>query len=142
MFSLVLLIGICIGYYYLNIYYPREEKEHIYFGIFVTVSIILIYLFNFEEGLILKIFKNIYDIQKKPLYDLSFFKDEDKEQSEHFNLMLLQNQGSRCARCGNFILPKDIQYTSLNYRVPLNQGGINDHTNLMVVCPNCNTTFY
>ena len=142
MFSLVLLIGICIGYYYLNIYYPREEKEHIYFGIFVTVSIILIYLFNFEEGLILKIFKNIYDIQKKPLYDLSFFKDEGTEQSEHFNLMLLQNQGSRCARCGNFILPKDIQYTSLNYHVPLNQGGINDHTNLMIVCPNCNTTFY
>ena len=53
--------------------------------------------------------------------------------------MLLQNQGSRCDQCGNFILPKDIHYTSLNYRVSLNQGGQHDHNNLMVVCPNCNS---
>ena len=142
MFSLLLLIGICVGYYYLNLYYPREEKEHIYFGIFVTVSIILIYLFNFEEGLIYKVFRNIYDIQKKPLYDLSFFKDNQDENNLSFNSMLLQNQGSRCGQCGNFILPKDIHYTSLNYRIPLNQGGQHSHNNLMVVCPNCNTTFY
>ena len=142
MFSLLLLIGICVGYYYLNLYYPREEKEHIYFGIFVTVSITLIYLFNFEEGLIHKVFKNIYDIQKKPLYDLSFFKDKQDENDKSFNLMLLQNQGSRCGQCSNFILPKDIHYTSLNYRIPLNQGGQHDHNNLMVVCPNCNTNFY
>tara|TARA_B100001094_G_scaffold85134_1_gene81507 strand:+ start:344 stop:772 length:429 start_codon:yes stop_codon:yes gene_type:complete len=142
MFSLLLLIGICVGYYYLNLYYPREEKEHIYFGIFVTVSIILIYLFNFEEGLIYKVFRNIYDIQKKPLYDLSFFKDNQDENNLSFNSMLLQNQGSRCGQCGNFILPKDIHYTSLNYRIPLNQGGQHSHNNLMVVCPNCNTSFY
>ena len=142
MFSLLLLIGICVGYYYLNLYYPREEKEHIYFGIFVTVSIILIYLFNFEEGLIYKVFRNIYDIQKKPLYDLSFFKDNQDENNLSFNSMLLQNQGSRCGQCGNFILPKDIHYTSLNYRIPLNQGGQHSHNNLMVVCPNCNTNFY
>ena len=142
MFSLLLLIGICVGYYYLNLYYPREQKEHIYFGIFVTVSIILIYLFNFEEGLIYKVFRNIYDIQKKPLYDLSFFKDNQDENNLSFNSMLLQNQGSRCGQCGNFILPKDIHYTSLNYRIPLNQGGQHSHNNLMVVCPNCNTSFY
>ena len=142
MFSLLLLIGICVGYYYLNLYYPREEKEHIYFGIFVTVSITLIYLFNFEEGLIHKVFKNIYDIQKKPFYDLSFFKDKQDENDKSFNLMVLQNQGSRCGQCGNFILPKDIHYTSLNYRIPLNQGGQHDHNNLMVVCPNCNTILW
>ena len=142
MFSLLLLIGICVGYYYLNLYYPREEKEHIYFGIFVTVSIILIYLFNFEEGLIYKVFRNIYDIQKKPLYDLSFFKDNQDENDLSFNSMLLQNQGSRCGQCGNFILPKDIHYTSLNYRIPLNQGGQHNHNNLMVVCPNCNTSYF
>tara|TARA_Y100000768_G_C23927757_1_gene658417 strand:+ start:420 stop:848 length:429 start_codon:yes stop_codon:yes gene_type:complete len=142
MFSLLLLIGICIGYYYLNLYYPREQKEHIYFGIFVSVSIILIYLFNFEEEFIYKVFKNIYDIQKKPLYDLSFFKDKQDENDKSFNLMLLQNQGSRCGQCSNFILPKDIHYTSLNYRIPLNQGGQHDHNNLMVVCPNCNTLLW
>ena len=145
MLSLLLLIGICVGYYYLNLYYPREEKEHIYFGIFVTVSVILIYLFNFEEGLIHTLFRNIYDIQKKPLYDLSSFKDKQGEKNDitnQFNLMILQNQGSRCGSCSNFILPKDSKYTSLNYRTPLSEGGTHDHSNLMVVCPNCNTTFY
>ena len=120
MFSLLLLIGICVGYYYFNIYYPREQKEHIYFGIFVTISIILIYLFNFQEEFIYKIFKNIYEIQKKPLYDLSDFTNK-KDNQQDFNLMVLQNQGSRCGKCMNFILPQDIQNTSLNYKIPLNQ---------------------
>ena len=56
--------------------------------------------------------------------------------------MLLQNQGSRCAKCNNFILPKDSKYMSLQYKTPLNQGGLHDHSNLMGVCPNCNTVFY
>ena len=67
MFSLLLLIGISVGYCYLNMYYPREQKEHIYFGIFVIVSLILIYIFNFEQGLVYKVFQNINDIHKKPL---------------------------------------------------------------------------
>ena len=145
MFSLLLLIGLCVGYYYLHQYYPRETKEQIYFGIFVIVSIVLIYLFNFEEGLIHTLFRNIYDIQKKPLYDLSFFKDKQGEKDDitnQFNLMILQNQGSRCAKCNNFILPKDSKYMSLQYKTPLNQGGLHDHSNLMGVCPNCNTVFF
>jgi len=145
MFSLLLLIGLCVGYYYLHKYYPRETKEQIYFGIFVTASIVLIYLFNFEEGLIHTLFKNIYDIQKKPLYDLSIFKDTQGEKDDitnQFNSMILQNQGSRCAKCNNFILPKDSKYMSLQYKIPLNQGGSHDHSNLMGVCPNCNTVFY
>ena len=56
--------------------------------------------------------------------------------------MILQNQGSRCGKCQNFILPKDSKYSSLTYRQPLHQGGTHDHNNLMIVCPNCNTAFY
>ena len=142
MFSLLLLVGICVGYYYLNSYYPREQKDHIYFGIFITFSIVLIYLFNFEEGLVHKIFKHIYEIQKKPLYDISDFYSTKDNVNDQFTSMILQNQGSRCGKCNNFILPADSRYTSLNYRVPLDRGGVNDHNNLMIVCPNCNTTFY
>ena len=139
MFSLLLLIGLCVGYYYLHQYYPRETKEQIYFGIFAIVSIVLIYLFNFEEGLIHTLFRNIYDIQKKPLYDLSLFRHDEKDNiTNQFNSMILQNQGSRCAKCNNFILPRDSKYMSLQYRVPLNQGGTHDHSNLIGVCPNCN----
>jgi len=143
MFSLLLLLSVCVGYYYLNQWYPRDTKEQIYFGISISVWLFIIYLLNFQERFIYRMFTQIYDIQKKPLYDLSDFIDKDKDnESYDFNLMLLQNQGSRCGSCNNFILPKDIKYTSLNYKVPLNNGGLHDHTNLMVVCPNCNTEFY
>jgi len=143
MFSLLLVITICIGYYYLKMYYPREIKEQIYFAIFIVVWLTIIYLMNFQEYFIYQTFKQIHEVQQKPLYDLSFFKDKrEDETTNQFNLMLLQNQGSRCGLCSNFILPKDSKYTSLNYKIPLNEGGLSDHSNLMVVCPNCNTTFY
>jgi len=141
MLSLLLLIGLCVGYYYLNIYYPREDKEMYYFGGFVAVSLVLIYIFNFENALVYKIFKHVHDIQNRPLYDLSDFTNTDDDMNE-FTSMLLQNQGSRCAKCNNFILPADSKYLSTQYKVPLNQGGLNDHNNLMLVCPNCNTVFF
>lgn len=143
MFSLLLLIGICVGYYYLNEYYPREDKEKIYFGIGIFVMVIIIYFMNFQRELMYKIFKQVHDIQKKPLYDISdFMKKDGNEDTNDFNRLLLQNQDSRCARCSNYILPHDSKYASLHYRIPLNQGGSNDHTNLMVICPSCNTPFY
>lgn len=141
MLSLLLLVGLCVGYYYLHMYYPREQKEHIYMGIFVSVSLVLIYLFHFEEGFVHKVFRQIYSIQKKPLYDLSDFTTKGDDMKE-FKDMVLRSQGSRCARCQNFILPRDITYTSLDYRVPLDQGGSNTHDNIMIVCPTCNTKFY
>tara|TARA_B100002051_G_C16175970_1_gene365008 strand:+ start:77 stop:454 length:378 start_codon:yes stop_codon:yes gene_type:complete len=124
-------------------YYPREIKEQIYFGIFISCWVLLIYLMNFQELFMYRMFQQINDIQKKPLYDLSVFIDKHEDDTiNQFNLMLLQNQGSRCGKCNNFILPKDSKYTALTYKVPLHEGGTNHHENLMVVCPNCNTPFY
>lgn len=96
---------------------------------------------NFQEVFMYKIFKEIYDIQQKPLYDLQDFAKKG-DSTEEFNLALLQGQGSRCGKCMNFILPKDIKYASLTYKIPLDQGGIHDPSNLMVICPQCNTPFY
>lgn len=142
MFSLLLVIFVCVCYYYLHKWYPRETKEQIYFSVFILVWLTFIYLMNFEELFVYNTFKQIYEVQKKPLYDLSFFDKHKQEKTYDFNLMLLQNQGSRCGKCGNFILPKDIQYTSLNYKIPLHEGGNSNHDNLMVVCPNCNIVYY
>lgn len=142
MFSLFLVIFVCVCYYYLHTWSPRETSEQIYFTLFIIIWLTIIYLMNFQEYFIYKIFKQIYEVQNKPLYDISFFKDDKDNKKKEFNLMLLQNQGSRCGSCGNFILPKDIQYTSLNYKIPLHEGGKTDHSNLQVVCPNCNIVFY
>ena len=142
MFSLLLVILVCVCYYYFHQWYPRETKEQIYFTMFIVLWLTVIYLMNFEEVFMYNTFKQIYEVQKKPLYDLSFFDKHKKEENNDFSLMLLQNQGSRCGSCGNFILSKDIQYTSLNYKIPLHEGGTSSHNNLMVVCPNCNVRFY
>lgn len=142
MFSLLLLIIIGLGYYKLHEYYPRDTKEIIYFIIFMISWFTLIYLMNFQEQFVYNLFHQLYEVQQKPLYDISVFQNKSQEKEYEFNLMLLQRQGSRCGSCGNFILPKDIKYTHLNYKIPLHQGGKSDHSNLQVVCPNCHTVFY
>lgn len=142
MFSLLLVIVICVGYYYLHKFYPRETQEQIYFTLFIVVWLTIIYLMNFQEVFMYHIFKQIYEVQNKPLYDLSVFTNDKQDKETDFQLMILQNQGSRCGKCGNFILPKDIHYTQFNYKIPLHEGGTNDHSNLMIVCPNCNMAFY
>ena len=71
MFSLFLVILVCMGYYYLNKFYPRDTQEQIYFGICMSVWIVIIYFMNFQEQFMYRMFKQIYDIQKKPLYDIN-----------------------------------------------------------------------
>jgi hypothetical protein len=139
MFSLLLIITVCVCYYFLNMYYPRENKEKIYFGIFIACWVILIYLLNFQKGLMYRIFKQIYNIENKPLYDISDFK-KDNSQNE-FKLTILQSQGSRCGKCMNFILPSKLDHTSMVYKVSPENGGEISHDNLMIICPSCQNYF-
>jgi len=61
-------------------YYPREAKEKIYFACFIVCWLTLIYLMNFQEDFVYKLFSQLKDIQEKPRYDLDFFYNErDKE---------------------------------------------------------------
>lgn len=85
MFSLLLLLATCVGYYYLDIYYPRETKEKVYFVAFIVSWLTLIYLMNFQEEFIYKMFSQLKEIQKKPRYDLDFFyKEREKEFKEYY----------------------------------------------------------
>ncbi len=141
MFSLVVLIALCVGYYYLHKYYPRSQKEMIYFGIFISIYSVVLYLANFQKDLLHKLFRQIYDIQKRPLYDLSDFSKPDQSIQE-FQKIVLHNQGNRCAKCHNYILPADSHYASFEYKTPLHLGGTSTHDNLMVVCPTCHSIIY
>tara|TARA_B100000925_G_scaffold219048_1_gene167942 strand:+ start:103 stop:528 length:426 start_codon:yes stop_codon:yes gene_type:complete len=141
MFSLLLFLTVAVGYYYYCQYYPREWLDHIYFGVFMSVWLTIIYLMNFQEMFVYRVFKQLYEVQQKPLYDVSVF-TTTKDENTEFKEFLLSSQGSRCASCQNFILPSDIKYTHLSYKVPLEQGGAYDPHNLQIVCPNCNQTFY
>ena len=45
-----------------------------------------------------------------------------------------QNQGQRCAQCNNYLMQGD---SLLKYKIPLQNGGQNNISNLMIVCPTC-----
>lgn len=86
MFSLLLLIATCVGYYYFNSYYPRETKEQIYFVGFIICWLTVIYLMNFQEQFVYKVFSHFKDMQEKPRYDLDFFYREREKEFKNFNL--------------------------------------------------------
>lgn len=142
--SLIFLSVICTVYYCIYKWYPEylEEKYHYYFGGFVTIYLLIIYMFTYENEFLYKIFKNVYDTSRQPLYSFNAHHSNAElykslNPNENIKSVLSQKQNSRCAQCHNIIMNKDIQYYKLKYLVPLQQGGQNDVSNLGIVCPNC-----
>ena len=85
MLSLLIIIGLCVGYYYLDLHYPREMKEKIYFGGFISLCLVVIYLMNFQPEFIYKLFRELKEIEKKPRYDLEFFYKQREKEFQNFN---------------------------------------------------------
>jgi|TARA_B110000902_G_C14121042_1_gene518223 hypothetical protein len=142
--GLLFIIVVCLTYYAIYKYYPQyiEEKYHYYLGGFVGIYLLILYLFTFENEFMYKIFKNVYDTHKQPLY--SFNAQDSNSQLYHsmnpnqnIRQMLAIHQNGRCDKCGNIIMKNDLDYYKLKYKVPLQQGGQNDASNLSLVCPNC-----
>ena len=142
--SLIFLSVICTIYYCIYRWYPEylEEKYHYYFGGFVTIYLLIIYMFTYENEFMYKIFKNVYDTSRQPLYSFNAHHSNAElykslNPNEDIKSLLAQKQNSRCAQCHNIIMNKDLHYYKLKYLVPLQQGGPNDVSNLGIVCPNC-----
>jgi hypothetical protein len=142
--SLIFLSVLCIIYYCIYKWYPHylEEKYHIYFGIFVSVYLFIVYMFVYEKEFMYKMFKNIYDTSRQPLY--SFNAQESNSQlynslnpNQDIKSMLAQKQMGRCAKCHNHIISQDIPFYKLKYLIPLQNGGKNEINNLGLVCPTC-----
>ena len=142
--SLIFLVIVLCIYYAIYKYKPEhiEERYHYYLGGFVAVYLFIIYMFSFQSEFMYKLFKNIYDTSRQPLYS---FNAQDSNAQLYNSLnpnadiksMLCQKQGNRCARCQNYIMMQDLDYYKLKYLVPLENGGQNNVNNLGVVCPNC-----
>lgn len=142
--SLIFLSVICTIYYCIYRWYPEylEEKYHYYFGGFVIIYLLIIYMFTYENEFMYKIFKNVYDTSRQPLYSFNAHHSNAElykslNPNEDIKSLLAQKQNSRCAQCHNIIMNKDLHYYKLKYLVPLQQGGPNDVSNLGIVCPNC-----
>ena len=142
--SLIFLSVICTIYYCVYRWYPEylEEKYHYYFGGFVSIYLLIIYMFTYENEFMYKIFKNVYDTSRQPLYSFNAHHSNAElykslNPNADIKSLLAQKQNSRCAQCHNIIMNKDLHYYKLTYLVPLQQGGPNDVSNLGIVCPNC-----
>jgi len=142
--GLLLLIIACCIYYCIYKWYPDylEEKYHYYFGGFVTIYSIILYLFTFENEFMYKFFRNIYETSKQPLYSFNAHNSNSElynslNSNHDLKPMLAQKQLGRCAQCKNFIIEKDIPHYKLKYLYPLQFGGKNDLSNIGLVCPHC-----
>jgi len=140
--ALLTLLIICTVYYIGYRYWPDryEQKYHIYFGIFVSIYIVLYYFLVFEGDFSRKMLTNIHESTQQPLYtfnaqqsnaDLYYKQNPNADIKER----LLMIQGSRCQKCQNYIV--NVQEGLLTYKIPLQSGGSNDPSNLSVICPGC-----
>jgi len=111
-----------------------------YYGAFVICFVTFYFLHTFFPEFIYKVFKEIYDIQKKPLYDVQAFnRYKELNQTDRYSQkqILHSKQGGRCADCVNFILSNEAESGYMNYKIPLENGGSNSMDNLKLICQGC-----
>ena len=111
-----------------------------YYGGFVICFVIFYFLYTFFPEFIYKMFKEIYEIQKKPLYDVQAFnKFKELNDTNRYSQkqILHSKQGGRCANCVNFILANEAESAYIHYKQPLEQGGTNSQDNLKLICSGC-----
>ena len=113
--AIIFLTVICCGYYIFNKYFEEhvEERYHYYFGGFVGVYCVLLYLYHFEYPFVYQLLKNIYETNNQPLYNFNAQVSNAElfqAQNPNFNIKetLLQKQGGRCYACSNFLMKEDI----------------------------------
>jgi len=143
MSSFVTFLVICVVYYLANKYYPEyiETKYHYYFGGFVIVYLVFWYLYAFEYSFVHRTLRNIYDTSQQPLYSMNALQSNAdlyyaQNPNHNIKVILAQNQGHRCRKCGNY-MGQDFNEYPLIYTIPLQQGGQNSIQNLSLVCPTC-----
>ena len=120
--SLIFLAVLCIIYYCIYRWYPDylQEKYHYYFGGFIAVYLFVIYMFTYENEFMYKVFKNVYDTSRQPLYSFNAHNSNSQLYNElnmntDIKSLLSQKQNSRCSQCQNVIMNNDIIHYKLKY---------------------------
>ena len=141
---------ICLGvisylFWKLHERFEFSVTTQVYYALFVSVCVIFVFLQTFFPELIYKVFKEIHDIQKKPLYDINAF-NKYKEQNETNRYsqkqILHSKQGGRCSNCVNFIMAQEAESAYMNYKIPLENGGTNSLDNLKLICQGCHSRIF
>jgi len=64
------LISIGVIYYLYQSRYPQPIINHIYISLFIIISLLLMYLMNFQKQFMYKVASNINNANKAPIYTL------------------------------------------------------------------------
>ena len=133
--SLIILGIIIFIYYKLLKWYPEKftNKYHIYFSIFIIGYIILYYLMNYQRNFIYKIFRNIKEMDERPLHD---FIPYENNSMNILKYKLGMNQGWKCLQCGNYLKSND-NNNHVTYIQPLEYAGKHDINNMGLKCNRC-----
>tara|TARA_B100000900_G_scaffold411560_1_gene431506 strand:+ start:4962 stop:5363 length:402 start_codon:yes stop_codon:yes gene_type:complete len=124
--GLILLIIILVIYRVIIEYIELETKTKYYFyGITGLYSIYLI-LYYFYPEYVYKMFKEIYETNKKPLYDIQPLMPIRKQISH--KELLHSKQGGRCYNCINFILGNEVDSCSID---------VDENNKMKLLCPKC-----
>ena len=115
-----------------------ELKTTMYFGILVIIYLLIWYMTNYEVVFVYKLMNNIKDTHNTPLSLLNTYQSNNNmyQQTDGIKEILLMNQGSRCSRCMNFILQKDLPDTYIHQKTNVYDGKIQ---NMSLVCQSCNS---
>jgi hypothetical protein len=128
----VLFILISIYYYiFTRNHLVLTTRDHIYFGTFVSIYLVIFYLVKYQKEFVFKLIFNLKNT------DNDKYNAELSYQNEVLKYNLLRKQHNRCIYCHNPLLESESHKYLLTYKIPLDKGGINDITNLAIRCPYC-----
>ena len=65
------LISIGVIYYLYQSRYPQPIINHIYISLFIIISLLLMYLMNFQKQFMYKVASNINNANKAPIYKIN-----------------------------------------------------------------------
>ena len=124
--GLLFLIFLLVIYRIIIEYIELEQKTTFYFYGFISIYSIYLFVYYFYPEYIYKMFKEIYETNKKPLYDIHSIAPLRKQISPKH--LLHSKQGGRCYNCINFILGEDIDSCSVD---------VDGDNKMKLLCPRC-----
>lgn len=133
--ALLCLAFLVFLYYKLYQWYPLTTKNHVYFGGFIGFCLLIYYLMNYQRPFMMKMASNVHNANRIQLHEL--IPDYTKQSTSDIKVTLADKQLLRCPGCLNPIDLSYLDHYKLSYTIPLQQGGLNDPSNLSLHCTRC-----
>lgn len=124
--GLIFLIIILVIYRITIEYIELETKTKYYFYGITGLYSFYLFMYYFYPEYVYKMFKEIYETNKKPLYDIQPLMPIRKQISH--KELLHSKQGGRCYNCINIILGEEVDRCSID---------VDEDNKMKLLCPKC-----